>query len=196
MTILAPPSIESGRMTPADFEQWVGETTHELIDGRPVEIAPMGLDANEIVMRLAVFLWSRLAVKGWARVTTIEVGYRCFPHDRNRVRKPDLAVVSTKRCPNPPANGYLDVVPDLVVEVVSSNDLYDEVMARVDDFLRAGTPEVWVILPSLRQVAIHRPGVNTITVHSENDTLLDLPLLPGANLPLRSLFETMSSPAT
>lgn len=190
MTILAnPPSTGLPTMSVAEFEHWSRESDHELVEGRPLEIPPMGLDANQVLMQLLVFLWSRLAHPGVAWITTIEVGYRCFPHNDGQIRKPDLAVVSRTRCPNPPRNGYLDVVPDLVVEVVSSNDLYDDVLARVDDFLRAGTAEVWVIHPGRRQVAIHRPNQNIIELFGEHDTIASLPLLPEAHLPLKSLFE-------
>jgi len=190
MTILAnPPSTGLPTMSVAEFEHWSRESDHELVEGRPVEIPPMGLDANELVIRLSVILWLRLVQTGLARICTNEIGFRCFQHAPDQIRKPDLALIDTKKLPGGTPTGYLDVVPDLVVEVVSSNDLYDDVLARVDDFLRAGTAEVWVIHPGRRQVAIHRPNQNIIELFGEHDTIASLPLLPEAHLPLKSLFE-------
>ncbi len=55
--------------------------------------------------------------------------------------------------------GFIEGPPDLAVEVVSPNDTAREVAAKVNDYLKAGTPLVWVIRPAERTVTVHRrPG--------------------------------------
>src|SRR5262245_22418980 len=54
--------------------------------------------------------------------------YRCFPDDENRVRRADVTFHRIERLTpeQAGAEGHITVVPDLVVEVVSPNDLVYE----------------------------------------------------------------------
>ena len=46
--------------------------------------------------------------------------------------------------------GYIELAPDLAVEVVSPSDSTMEIQEKVADWLRAGTRLVWVIYPATR----------------------------------------------
>ena len=55
-------------------------------------------------------------------------------------RRPDLAFVSRQRWPGlPPDSNAWDVVPDWMVEVISSSNSADEVIDKVDEYFRAGS---------------------------------------------------------
>src|SRR5262249_29535911 len=73
------------------------------------------------------------------------------------VRGPDVAYWSRERLPSPPRQGYPDVAPDLVVEVLSPNDLFLRVMRKVQEYLRAGVRLVWVVVPEDRSVSVLAP---------------------------------------
>lgn len=68
------------------------------------------------------------------------------------VRGPDIAFISSARLPDPRPVGCAALTPDLAVEVVSPTDRAGEVLAKVADWLNAGTRLVWVIDPE-RQIA-------------------------------------------
>ncbi len=71
------------------------------------------------------------------------------PSTRHRVRP--------ARAPAPPrAKRLPDLAPDLVVEVLSPGDRPGEVLAKVADWLSAGTTLVWVVDPECRLAWIHR----------------------------------------
>ena len=73
------------------------------------------------------------------------------------MRKPDVSFVRKERLPEGlTSEGYLYIPPDLAVEVVSPNDLAYQVDHKVDEYLNAGVPLVWVINPESRKVFIHR----------------------------------------
>jgi Uma2 family endonuclease len=77
--------------------------------------------------------------------------------------------------------------PDLAVEVLSPNDRASEVAAKVQDWLRAGGPMVWVVDRELRNVMVYR-GPNEITLLSVADVLTGGDVLPGLSVPVGDLF--------
>ena len=114
--------------------------------------------------------------------------FQCFPHAPGRLRKLDAAFIRKERRPNgPKRRGHTRIPPDIAVEVISPDERTYDTHARVQDFLLAGTPLVWVIDPSLRTVTVHRPG-GPITVHREDDDVDGGDVLPGFTLRVGDLF--------
>ena len=73
-------------------------------------------------------------------MTSGGVSYRCFPDDPGRVRRADTAFHALERltAAQAVAEGHCTVVPDLVVEVVSPNDLASDVNQKRAEWLAAG----------------------------------------------------------
>lgn len=162
----------------------------ELVGGKLVE-KNVGFESSWIgsVLMSLLMMHCRANRLGW--VVGNEPGFRCYPHDANQVRKPDIAFVSFARLPagKPPA-GYCVVVPNLVVEVVSPNDVATEVDDKVSEYLAAGVECVWVVHPNSRRVHIYYADRGVIL--NENDELSGEPVIPGFRCALKELF---SSPA-
>lgn len=76
-------------------------------------------------------LFSEAKFPGW--VFPSETGFRWFGDDPNRVRKPDVAFIALDRMP--PATyqdeSFCSTVPDRIVEVISPNDLHDDVEEKL-----------------------------------------------------------------
>ena len=82
--------------------------------------------------------------------------------------------------------GYLETIPELVVEVRSKNDTNPEIAAKNDEYFQAGVVEVWVIDPNPRTVAVCRVN-QSVTVFDDIDTLTSV-LLPGWGVLVANLF--------
>jgi Uma2 family endonuclease len=72
------------------------------------------------------------------------------------VRNPDIAFVTTEHLKNididiSPAPG----APALVIEVVSPDHSVDDLMAKIRQYLAAGSRAVWMVYPGDRLVEIH-----------------------------------------
>jgi len=160
---------------------------YELIDGKLVEPAMSilaDLVAARLIKRIAVFCEDHQL--GWVLPGTAQ--YQCFPHAPSRVRKPDVSFVRHGRLSSAELRrGFCRVAPDLAVEVVSPNDLFEEIDARVEDYLRAGTPLVWVVAPETRQVYVHRADGSMAKVR-ENQELDGESVMPGFRCLVASLF--------
>ena len=105
------------------------------------------------------------------------------------VREPDIYYVSAARLPlDDQSDGYLDVVPELVVEIVSPSDSVTEVDEKIRMWLDLGVSMALVVRPAERMIIVHRPGVSAVTL-SREDTLDGGDVLPGFSLPLSEIFD-------
>jgi len=84
--------------------------------------------------------------------------------------------------------GYLETIPDLVVEVVSKNDTRRYVSRKVSDYLAAGVKVVWVADPPSRTITEHRPGREPVVYRPENVLTIE-DLIPGFQLQVADAFE-------
>ena len=81
------------------------------------------------------------------------------------MRAPDVAYYASRRWASVQGpDGYLEVPPNLAVEVVSPGDGPREVRDKVAAWLAAGVALVWVVDPRARTIAIHRLDGSTSTV--------------------------------
>ena len=85
--------------------------------------------------------------------------------------------------------GYAEVVPDLVVEVVSPNNSLREINDKALMWLSYGVSLVWAVNPDTRSVDVYRAGRVTSTL-SESDTLDGLDALPGFTCAVSEVFDT------
>ena len=116
-----------------------------------------------------------------------EIGFR-LPGVENVLLAPDVAYVREDRLPpRGQRTGFLDLAPDLAVEVLSPSNTASEMNDKVLLYLEAGTRLVWVVDPRRRIVVIHTPDrlARTLVV---GDTLDGGDVLPGFTLPLAELF--------
>jgi Uma2 family endonuclease len=103
------------------------------------------------------------------------------------VRAPDVAFVSESRLTGTLIPGYPELAPDLVVEVVSPNDMADELQIKVEQWLRAGSPLVWVLFPASRSAIIYESTGGAMLLRAD-DSLRGDPVLPGFTCRVDDLF--------
>lgn len=164
------------------------EGLYEVIDGRVLEKAEMGAFEAWIASALFRSLVTTPEVVDRGRVAT-ELLFR-LSSDPKLDRRPDLAFVSFDRWPRDrqvPRAASWEVVPDLAVEVVSPNNKTADDLRAVEDYFRAGSRLVWLVVPSVSRVyAFDSP--TSVAVRSIGDVLDAPAVLPGFSLPLLDLF--------
>ena len=108
--------------------------------------------------------------------------------DPDTVREPDVAYTSAEKIPlDAEIDGYAEVVPDLVVEIVSPSDTRRWARDRAQMWLDYGAPLVWMVHPDTRTIDVYRSGVATLTLH-ESDSLDGHDILPGFTCPVSTIF--------
>ncbi len=190
-TLTAPPAAPPppARLTADEFYQMgSGGDGYELVDGKLVERTMSTVSSyigGEVYGRLREFVRPRQL--GWCFPP--ETAFRCFPDDSDKVRKADAAFTRLDRLTAEVARrrGYCPVTPDLVVEVVSPNDLAYEVDDKRTEWLEAGARLVWVIYPDTRTVHAYAAD-GTVRLFGPADELTAAPLLPDFRVPVAELF--------
>jgi Uma2 family endonuclease len=105
------------------------------------------------------------------------------------VRGPDISYYSYDRVPRGPLPlGYLDVVPDAVVEVRSPSDRWKDIRNKVNEFLNAGVRLVCILDEQTGTAHVNPVDRPSFLVPADGE--LDLSeVLPGFRVPLRRFFE-------
>jgi Uma2 family endonuclease len=81
----------------------------------------------------------------------------------------------------------IDGTPTLVVEVLSPNDTTEEITNKVEAYLDAGVPLVWVVHPRFRTVTVHKPGEEPELFNVKQELSAE-PHLPALKLRVESIF--------
>lgn len=127
----------------------------ELVRGVLLVREPAGARHGAVAMELARRLANHVHDRGLGTVYAAATGF-ALARGPDTVRAPDVAFISGPRLPDPAPTGFPDLAPDLVAEVLSPGDRPGEVLAKVADWLSAGTRLVWVIDPGRRRAHVYR----------------------------------------
>ncbi len=174
--------------TPEDLLAMPDGDQFELVNGELVE-KHMGLLSLWVGGRLYHYVSTFCDAHplGWV-FSGGDGGYQGFPDSPRTVRKPDVSFVRYGRFPGeelPP--GYARLAPDLAGEVISPNDLYEEVEQKIEEYLRAGVRLVWVISPKNHTVRVYRLNGSSLSLREDGE-LDGEDVLPGFRCRVRDLF--------
>ncbi len=182
-------TISARLVTPDEFYR-MGDAAKgfELVNGEMKELnvsAQSCRVAGQIYRALENY--SERQAPGWAFPP--ETGFQCFEDDSAKVRKPDASFIVLERMTREQyeEDGFIEVVPDLVAEVISPNDMAQEVEEKLEMWLEAGVKVVWVVNPTTKTVRIHRFDGGYAFLQA-SDTIAGEPVLPGFACPVADLF--------
>src|SRR2546423_2339221 len=148
----------------------------ELVRGVLHVHEPAGDRHGRVAMNLTLRLGAHVEHATLGQLFAAETGFTLF-RSPDTVRAPDIAFISRARLPDP-SSGFLQLPPDLAVEVLSPNDRRGETLARIGDWLEAGARLVWVIDPERRLARIYRADGSEALL-DERDALDGEDVLPG-----------------
>jgi len=161
---------------------------YDLIEGMLYSMSPTGGVHGEIGGDILGYLHAYVTPRRLGRVYGAETGFR-LARDPDTVLGPDVAFVRAERLPaRRERDTFLPLAPDLAVEIVSPGDRLTAVGKKVQAYLRAGVPLVWVIHPRRLTVTEYRPG-QPERVYRPTDTLEGGDIIPGFQLPLGPILQ-------
>jgi len=182
------------RMPPPPALMTADELLHANIPNKRTELVrgvlrvrePAGFEHGRVAMNLGAELRVYAKHTGAGAVLAAETGFKLFT-DPDTVRAPDVAFVAQGREPTPGTTGFADLAPDLAVEVLSPGDRPGEILAKVADWLSAGTRLVWVVDPLRRVARVYRHD-GTETIVTADGALEGEDVLPGFACPLEEIL--------
>ncbi len=157
----------------------------ELVDGVLVEKG-MGYDESKMAALLIIYLGNFILQHDVGDILGADGMMRLFP---GLVRIPDVAFVSCARSPSPDRKrGEIpDVVPDLVVEILSKSNTRKEMERKLDEYFEAGVRLVWYVDPEPSTVCVYTARHDFQTLTAE-DHLDGGDVLPGFSLAIADWF--------
>ena len=189
--------LERPKVTPTELLTRPDRDQYELVNGELLE-RNMGWQSSRIGMDLGSLLsvYVRQHNLGW--VNGADAAYQCYedalPEDPDRIRKPDVSFISLDRLPpEDEPEGYCEIVPDLVAEVVSPNDTIYELCLKIEEYRKAGVKLIWVVVPNTKTVTIHRLNGSTDELR-EADELSGEDVVPGFRCSIADIFRTPIRP--
>lgn len=158
----------------------------ELIDGRIVPMSPTGGEHARIESALGVelALFVRREQSGWVMVGEVGIYTRRHP---DRVRGADIVFVSKKRAPEGPPKGFLEVAPELVVEIVSPGDRWEGLQQKIEEYFALGVEQVWIAEPENRAVRVYHSTIE-VRRFGTGEVLVGEGALAGFSLAVNALF--------
>lgn len=158
----------------------------DLIKGEIVERMPTGHRHGDVEITLGFFLKSYLRESKLGKVFGGETGVYTR-REPDTVRGVDLAYMSHERFACVKSQSYLDVAPELIVEVMSPHDAWSDVQEKLAEYFAIDVRVVWVVDPKLKQIHSYE-AVDAVHVFKTDDELTCEALLPGFVMPLAELF--------
>ena len=152
-----------------DLNRLQGEAGVEFVNGKLLE-KPVSIESSRVEAIICKLLGIEAARTGAAEVFGSTMGYRCFPAEPMRFRKPDASVVRTERMIGiDPNEGFMPIPPDLAVEVISPGDLAYDMALKIEEYLKNGFKLVWIVYPNTKTVAIHRADGSVSLLHEQDE---------------------------
>lgn len=160
---------------------------YELIRGELVEMPPTSHEHGRVATRFGRRIGNFVEEHDLGHDVAADTGVN-VERNPDTVRAPDHAFFSYERMAEPPATrGYADVIPDLVLEVVSPNDREAEVDAKTQMWLDAGVRLALVAYPETREVHAHHED-GSVVRYGVGDTVVGEPVLAGFACPVADVF--------
>ena len=105
------------------------------------------------------------------------------------VRNPDVAFVTNEHLRSIDVNrSPVEGAPELAVEVISPNNLAQDTLKKVSQFLAAGAKAVWVVYPGLRLVEVYKLD-GSRQVKAPESLTDHVPFGSAFSLPLTFVFD-------
>jgi len=161
----------------------------ELIEGVRHEMAAAGGRHGAVSGQFAGHLWACGEQTGQGLVFAAETGF-VIERSPDTLLVPDVAFIKADRLPADGSPiGFVDLIPDVVLEVLSLSQSREQVLAKVRKYLGAGVPLIWVADPESQTVTADTPK-SSPRLDRASDELDGGDVLTGFRVPLERFFRS------
>ena len=102
-----------------------------------------------------------------------------------QMRRPDIAYFTREQIKQDRKGE--DVIPEFVIEVISTNDQINLVEKKITEYFKAGVKVVWTIIPEEQVIYVYTSR-RDVKVCIENDVCSAKPVLPDFEISVASIF--------
>lgn len=188
--------VSTETFTQDGFEEWLAElpnsdtNRYELLNGNIIMTPPAGWPHGNTGARIVRDLGNCAAQYQLGEVFDSSTGYRLPSGD---TLEPDVSFISYARLqagPAPRRGKFLEITPNLVVEILSTPTALRDRTEKKDIYERNGVDEYWLVDTDRREVTVFRltnGRYGTPLIFRAGDTLTSV-VLPQLQLPVSNVF--------
>ena len=160
----------------------------ELVRGKVVEMNPPGFKHGRICARIVYLLSVFLEERHLGRLVGNDAGV-VTERGPDTVRGPDVAFYSFARLPQEQdPDGYPDVKPELVFEVLSPGNRWPDVHRKIGEYLDVGVAVVCVLDSDSQKLHLYEAHHGGLELQADDELTLPT-VLPDLQIPVSSFFE-------
>jgi Uma2 family endonuclease len=164
-----------------------GPVVFELDNGRLVIMPPSGDTHGAVETKFAGAFLYEGEKRGLGKVRCGDVGIVLW-RNPDRVVGADVAFITNASLPiRLSPEGYLETIPELVIEIKSKNGTIPELELKVSDYFRAGVKVALIPDPAKKTITVYRPG-QPPQLLTETDVLTIDDIIPGFKMPVADAF--------
>src|SRR5262249_23915689 len=174
-------TVQTQLLTAEQFYDWANRPENrgrvcELERGVIVEMSRPGKRHGMVCANVTRILGNYVAQRKKGYVCSNDTGV-IVERNPDTVRGPDVLLFEDAESAEQVEEGYGKTPPLLAVEVLSPNDTYGKVSARIEQQLRFGAKQVWVLDPDPGTLVVHSPDRPARSVWDTQEIADEL--LPG-----------------
>lgn len=180
---------ESERLLTGEEFWRLGEdrTEHaELVAGRVIPGMPTGHEHGDIEATITALLLLFVRQAKLGKVMSGEVGLYT-QRNPDTIRAADVLFISNGRYAKITSGSFLDVAPELIVEILSPDDSWRTVDKKLREYFAAGVVLVWIVNLESRTVTAYR-SMTDVREFGADDILSADEVLPGFAISVDEIF--------
>lgn len=188
MAIVELAATETRLITGAELEKMSNIGPCELVEGRIVPMSPTSYTHGEVELNFGSELRTFVRAHKLGKVQVGEVGIYT-QRDPDTIRSADVLFISNERFSQQKSPGFLDVAPDLIVEVLSPSNSWSEITQKLREYFAIGVRLIWIADPETRSIFAYR-ALTDMREFTETDQVPGDDVLPGFSVAVAQLFES------
>ena len=158
----------------------------ELVRGKIKKMTPPGFEQGVVEFRIGNLLSTFVTQHDLGYILGGEAGV-FTSRNPDTIRGMDVAFISHERMAQVKSKSYLDVAPELIVEIMSPNDSWSDINDKLAEYFAIDVQLVWIVNPARKEVHIYR-ALTEIEIFKAGETLSGGEMLPGLSIPVDELF--------
>ncbi len=179
--------VEQPQLISGEVLFQMGDTARvELVQGEIIRMSPTGYKHGKIENVVARLIDTFVTERNLGMVMVGEVGIYTR-RDPDTVRGMDVAYISHERLAQVKSQSFLDVAPELVVEVLSPGDSWQGVMDKLEEYFDIGVSIVWIVDPNKQVVYVYL-SLTDVARYEVGETLTGEDVLQEFHVEVGALF--------
>jgi len=170
-----------------DFEEKV-----ELVSGKIIFMGWNNTIHATIVSWLGAIFQDWARINKWGLILTGDAGIETKSHPPT-ARGADIICISFPTYSKVQKKGkIIDTGPELVIEIVSPSNSWDDIHTKVKEYFTMGTREVWVVSPKHCTITAYTAPNEPRVYSLDGEKVAKTAQLPGLEISLENLREHLS----